>query len=137
MLTLSVSKEDQKSVRNSGARELGLFLRVRARIQRFFLRCSIFDNTLVVDLKKKNDLISTFLFREFQESKNSTSFVQAQVSLISLDILRFLIEPRGQRFGQLLEQRDCLGRRFCLLAQNGKKDQPASVMESVLLKLTR
>ena len=60
-----------------------------------------------------------------------------QISLISIDILRFLFEPRNLRFGQGLEQRDCLGRRICQLAQTSHEDLTKSAMESVLLKLTR
>ena len=63
--------------------------------------------------------------------------LKEQISLITLDILRFLFEPKGQKFAQKLEHRDCLGKRLCHLSQTTKSEfKDTSLLQSVLLKLT-
>ena len=63
--------------------------------------------------------------------------IKEQISLISLDILRFLVEPKGQRFAQNLEHRDCLGRRLCQASQSKSTEwQTMSFLQSAMLKLT-
>ena len=69
-----------------------------------------------------------------QQQNTSSIDLQDQVSLASLDILRFLFEPKEMWFSQA---RDCLGRRMCQFAKNDGRTRQASVIESVLLKLTR
>ena len=88
--------------------------------------------------------LKRFIAREERRKKRQLALekpdqgilLKDQVSLISLDILRFLFEAPNQRFGQELEQRDCLGRRICQLAQNQHQHWTKSTLESVLLKLT-
>ena len=65
--------------------------------------------------------------------------VKDQVSLVSVDILKYLFEAPNQRFAQALEQRDCLGRRLCQMSQKSKEKvltSSVSILESVMLKLT-
>ena len=59
--------------------------------------------------------------------------MQDRISLISIDILKFLTEPKEMWFS---EARDCLGRRVCQLAQNRSGAKENSVIKAVLLKLT-
>ena len=59
--------------------------------------------------------------------------MQDRISLISIDILKFLTEPKEMWFS---EARDCLGRRVCQLAQNRSGAKENSVMKAVLSKLT-
>ena len=65
--------------------------------------------------------------------------VKDQVSIVSVDILKYLFEAPNQRFAQALEQRDCLGRRLCQMSQKSKDQistSSISILESVMLKLT-
>ena len=65
--------------------------------------------------------------------------IKDQVSLVSIDILKYLFEAPNQRFAQELEQRDCLGRRLCQMSQKSKENvltSSISILESAMLKLT-
>ena len=77
----------------------------------------------------------------FTNFRNMSSHVNIkdQVSLVSIDILKYLFEAPNQRFGQELEQRDCLGRRLCQMSQKSKENvltSSISILESAMLKLT-
>ena len=74
--------------------------------------------------------------REISPLTNQNNSIQEQISLTSLDILRFLVEPKGQRFAQNLERRDCLGRRLCQLSQSTQSMDDVPVLQSALWKLT-
>ena len=73
--------------------------------------------------------------RELALNKTTiTDPIKEQISLISLDILRFLVEPKGQRFAQNLEHRDCLGRRLCQASQSKSTEwQNMSFLQSTLI----
>ena len=61
------------------------------------------------------------------------------MSLVSIDILKYLFETPNLRFAQELEQRDCLGRRLCQMSQKSKEkmsNSSISILESTMLKLT-
>lgn len=70
-----------------------------------------------------------------QHQNASYASIQDQVSLISLNILKYLTEPKEMWFS---EARDCLGRRMCeLVKKDGSTTGQTSTIENVLLKLTR
>ena len=79
-----------------------------------------------------------FLFTNFRNMSSHVN-IKDQVSLVSIDILKYLFEAPNQRFGQELEQRDCLGRRLCQMSQKSKENvltSSISILESAMLKLT-
>ena len=79
-----------------------------------------------------------FLFTNFRNLSSHVN-IKDQVSLVSIDILKYLFETPNQRFAQELEQRDCLGRRLCQMSQKSKENvltSSISILESAMLKLT-
>ena len=79
--------------------------------------------------------LARFLARE--EHKNRPKLAQNAtvdaISLISLDILRFVIEPKNF---ETLETRDCLGKRICQLAKNPSSEIQNNFLQTAMLKLT-
>ena len=78
-----------------------------------------------------------FFFRGIDSSISIN--LKDQVSLITIDILKYLFEAPNQRFAQVTEQRDCLGRRLCQISQKSQKkiSSTMSLLETVMFKLTR
>ena len=62
-----------------------------------------------------------FLFTNFRNLSSHVN-IKDQVSLVSIDILKYLFETPNQRFAQELEQRDCLGRRLCQMSHKSKEN---------------
>ena len=106
---------------------------MQKKLPKIYLFVEDFNSSYLNNLNKNISII----YRNYMDQHQNASYasIQDQVSLISLNILKYLTEPKEMWFSQA---RDCLGRRMCeLVKKDGSTTGQTSTIENVLLKLTR